>query len=253
LSYDGKRILFCDGATEPHGFYTICLRSTDGSPVIRLGEGAAVGLSPDGAWALALLEKNPTEMEVLPTGPGEARHWANPNIENYAGVGWMPDSQNIIIAGNEPGQATRFYVQKVPGGPMRPVSPEGFSVELLIAVSPDGKQFVAQNQQTNAWNVCQIDNGQCAPLRGVQDDDTPMAWSADGKSLYLGNRKEGAQNGIYRVEVSTGRRDLWKKVVPADSIGAVEVFPASITPDGKSYAVQYDRSLDELYTMEGFN
>ena len=253
LSDDGKRILFCDAAVEAQGFYTLCLRNTDGSPVIRLGDGAAIGLSPDGAWALALLEKNPPEIEVLPTGPGEARHWANPNIEHYAGIGWMPNSQEVIIAGNEPGHATRFYVQKIPAGPMRPVSPEGFGVELRIAVSPDGKEFAAQNQQTNAWNICQIDSGQCAPLRGVQEDDSPLAWSVDEKSLYLGNRKEGSQGSIWRVEVSTGRRDLWKKIVPPDSVGAVEIFPVSITPDGKSYAVQYDRSLDELYTMENFN
>ena len=253
LSDDGKRILFCDASGQVHGFYTLCLRNTDGSPVIRLGEGAAIGLSSDGAWALALLEKNPPEIEVLPTGPGEARHWTNPNIENYAGIGWMPNSQEVLIAGNEPGHGTRFYVQKVPGGAMRPVTPEGFSVELRTAVSPDGKQFVARNQQTDAWSVCQIDGGQCVPLKGAQDDDTPLAWATDGKSLYLGNRKQGPQSAIWRVEVSSGRRDLWKKIVPADSVGAVEIFPASITPDGKSYAVQYDRSLDEVYTMEGFN
>jgi eukaryotic-like serine/threonine-protein kinase len=253
LSDDGRRILFCDGAAEAGGLYTVCLRNTDGSPVIRLGDGAAIGLSPDGAWALALLEKNPPQIEMLPTGPGEARHWTNPNIEHYGGIGWMPNSQEILLAGNEPGHATRFYVQGISGGAMRPVSPEGFGVELRMAVSPDGKQFAARNQQTREWNVCQIDGGQCAPLRGAQEEDAPMAWSTDGKSLYAGNRKAGPQTGIWRIEVSTGRRELWKKIVPNDSAGAVEIFPTSITPDGKSYSVQYDRSLDELYTMEGFN
>jgi len=253
LSDDGKRILFCDGAAESKGFYTVCLRNTDGSPVIRLGDGASIGLSSDGAWALALLEKNPPEIEMLPTGPGEARHWANPNIEHYAGAGWMPNSREILIAGNEPGRATRFYIQAIGGGAMRPVSPEGFGIDLRMAVSPDGKQFAARNQQTNAWNVCQIDGGQCAPLRGAEDDDAPMAWSTDGKSLYLGNHKQGPTSVIWRIEVSTGRREAWKKIVPADSGGAVEIFPASITPDGKSFSIQYDRSLDELYTMEGLN
>ena len=253
LSVDGKRILFCDGAAEAGALYTLCLRDTNGSPVIRLGEGAAIGLSSDGAWALALLEKNPPEIEILPTGPGEARHWTNPNIEHYAGIGWMPNSQEILFAGNEPGHPTRFYVQKIPGGAMRPVSPEGFSVELRIAVSADGKEFTARNLQTNAWNVCQVDAGQCAPLRALQDDDDPMAWSPDGKYLYAGNRRSGPQAGIWRIDVPAGRRELWKKIDPPDSVGAIEIFPTSITPDGKSFAVQYDRSLDELYTMDGFN
>jgi serine/threonine protein kinase/WD40 repeat protein len=253
LSDDGKRILFCDGAAEAGGLYIVCLRNTDGSPVIRLGDGAAIGLSPNGAWALALLEKNPAEIELLPTGAGEARHWTNPNVEHYAGIGWMPDSQEILIAGNEPGHATRFYVQKITGGAMSPVSPEGFSIELRIAVSPDGKRFAARNQQTNIWNVCQVDTGQCAPLRGIEDDDAPMAWSSDGRYLYAGNRKVGPVTGIWRIDVPAGRRELWKKIVPPDSAGAIEIFPASITPDGKSFAVQYDRSLDQLYTMDGFN
>jgi hypothetical protein len=59
--------------------------------------------------------------------------------------------------------------------------------------------------------------------------------------------------GIWRIDVPAGRRELWKKIVPPDSAGAIEIFPASITPDGKSFAVQYDRSLDQLYTMDGFN
>ena len=253
LSSDGKRILFCDGATESKGFYTVCLRNTDGSPVIRLGEGSAIGLSPDGLWALALLEKSSPEIEVLPTGPGEARRWTNPDIEHYAGIGWMPNSQEILIAANEPGHATRFYLQHATGGPISPVSPEGFSVDLRVVVSPDGKQLVAQSQQTNAWNLCRIDTGQCSRARGAGDDDHPIAWSTDGKYLYFVNRKAGSQPTIWKIEVSTGSRELWKKIVPNDSAGAMEIFPISITPDGKSYAVQYVRSLDELYTMEGFN
>ena len=37
LSNDGKRILFDDGGGDSNGLYTVCLRNTDGSPVIRLG------------------------------------------------------------------------------------------------------------------------------------------------------------------------------------------------------------------------
>jgi Tol biopolymer transport system component len=249
LSSDGKRILFNDGATQSDGFYAVCLRNTDGSPVIRLGDGASVGISADGAWALATLEKTPPEVEVLPTGPGEVRRWVNPSMEGYSGMGWMPNSQEIIFSGNESGHGTRFYVQKIGGGSIRPVTPEGFTTQLRMSVSPDGKEFVALNQQTNAWNLCQIEDGPCAPLRGGEDNDSPLEWSADGKYVYSGVRYPAPS--IWRIEPATGHRELWRRIAPADSVGALEIFPTSITPDGKSFAIQYDRSLDQLYTVQG--
>jgi serine/threonine protein kinase len=251
LSSDGKRILFSDGASQSGGYYTLCLRNTDGSPVIRLGEGAALGFSPDGVWALALLDKTPPEIEVLPTGPGEVRRWVNPAIEGYSGVGWMPNSQEVIFSAYEPGHGSRFYIQKIGGGAIRPITSEGFSTKLIIPVSPDGKQFVAVNDQTGAWNLCQVDDGKCATFSGIEDDDTPLQWSVDGKYVYAS--QQHPVSAVYRIELATGHRQLWKQLAPADSVGALEVLPSSITPDGKSIAVQYDRSLDQLYTVEGVN
>ncbi len=251
LSNDGKRILFDDASEDPTGLYTVCLRNTDGSPVIRLGSGAVFGISPDGAWALALLEKSPPEVELLPTGPGEPRHWVNTNIENYSGMGWTPDSQHIIFSGNEPGHGSRFYVQDAKGGAIRALTPEGFGSKLELPVSPDGKQFAAFDLQTSAWNVCQVDNSKCTPLNGSEKDDSPLRWSADGKYLYVG--LQYPEPGLWRIELSTGHRQLWKSVTPSDAVGVYATYPMSVTPDGKSYASQNVRSLDQLYVVEGVN
>jgi len=251
LSNDGKRILFDDGGGDSTGLYTVCLRNTDGSPVIRLGDGAVFDFSPDGAWALALVEKTPTEIELLPTGPGEARRWVNSNIENYSGMGWTPDSQHIMFSGNEPGHRSRFYEQDAKGGAIRPITSEGFASRLQLPISPDGRQFAAFDQQASAWNVCQVEDGKCAPLNGSEGDDNPLRWSADGKYIYVS--VQSPESGLWRIELATGHRQLWKRVVPTDPVGAYEVYPLSITPDGKSFATQYVRSLDQLYLVEGMN
>ena len=250
LSTDGKRIVFNDGAAGAGGYYTVCLRNTDGSPVIRLGDGAVFDISRDGAWALALLEKNPPEVELLPTGPGEARQWTNSNVESYSGMGWMPNSKEIIFSANESGHGSRFFIQTVNGAAPRPITPDGYSSKLNMTVSPDGKQFIALNQQTNAWSLCRVETPSCAPLGGAEDDDSPLEWSTDGKFVYVDAHSPGPE--IWRIELSTGHRQLWKRVTSSDSVGALEVFPSSITPDGKSFAIQYERSLDQLYTVEGW-
>ena len=248
LSSDGRRILFSDGSVVSSGLYSVCLRNTDGSPVVRLGEGAAIGLSPDGAWALALLLKDPPEIEFLPTGPGEARTLKNPNIERYSGVGWMPDSQEFIFAGNEPGRGSRFYVQSTKGGAPRPVTPEGFSVKFGIAVSPDGRRVVAFSQQARAWSLCQIEDAKCSPLPSVREQDRPLAWSMDGKYFYVARQEQVPT--IWRVDSATGQSQPWKQVAPAAPVGVLQSSVDSITPDGKSFAISYKRSLDQLYLAD---
>jgi hypothetical protein len=200
---------------------------------------------------LALLLKDPPEIEFLPTGPGEPHTLKNPNIERYSGTGWMPDSKEVIFAGNEPGRGSRFYVQSAKGGAARPVTPEGFSAKLAIAVSPDAKRVVAFNQQARAWNLCQIEDGKCSPLPSLKEQDGPLAWSVDGKYFYIA--RQGQVPTIWRVDSATGQSQLWKQVASADPVGVIQSSVISITPDGKSFATVYNRSLDQLYLAESPN
>src|SRR5207302_209342 len=48
LSSDGRTLLFTEQSGVVGNNYAVCLRKTDGSPVVRLGEGQALDLSPDG-------------------------------------------------------------------------------------------------------------------------------------------------------------------------------------------------------------
>jgi Tol biopolymer transport system component len=251
LSADGKRVLFSDGSEPTGKMYAVLLRPTDGSPVIRLGDGLASALSPDGMWAWALLLKEPPEVELLPTGPGEARRSEYSNIVNYAAMGWMPNSREFIFAGNEPGRGTRFYIQSIDNGKARPLTGEGFNATITIAISPDGKRFAAFDRHAGAWDLCQVDDGKCVPLPGGAAQDNPLQWSADGKFIYVGLRVPVPS--IWRIEIATGRRQLWKQITLADPVGANDVLPGSITPDGQSTAWRYVQRLNQLYLVDGVN
>jgi Tol biopolymer transport system component len=138
LSPDGSMLLFSDESAAAGPNYGVCLRRTDGGPVVRLGEGRAWGLSPDGKWALAIVF-TPPQLVIYRTGPGEARRLPRGDMETYQSAGWFPDGKSVLVVGNEAGKASRCYAQDVSGGPPRPVTPEGTTNG---SVSPAGVQIL---------------------------------------------------------------------------------------------------------------
>ena len=55
MSADGRLLLFDEEGEAGGANYTVYLRKSDHSPVVRLGEGNALALSPDGKWAVSIL------------------------------------------------------------------------------------------------------------------------------------------------------------------------------------------------------
>jgi serine/threonine protein kinase len=122
LTQDGRVLLFGDESAAAGPNYEVCLRKTDGSPVIRLGEGRPFGFSPDEKWALAVIYA-PPQLVIYPTGPGETRRPPRGDLETYHSASWFPDGKSILVVGNEAGKASRCYAQDVSGGPPRAVTP----------------------------------------------------------------------------------------------------------------------------------
>lgn len=73
LSPDGKTLLFDETGEGVGAKYSVFLRKTDGSPAVRLGDGAYPAMSPDGKWVAALDLSSPAQIELLPTGIGQPR------------------------------------------------------------------------------------------------------------------------------------------------------------------------------------
>jgi hypothetical protein len=57
---------------------------------------------------------------------------------------------------------------------------------------------------------------------------------------------------VFRVEISSGDRVLWRTLAPSDPVG-VEDFRGSvtITPDARAYCYSYLRRLGDLFVVNG--
>jgi eukaryotic-like serine/threonine-protein kinase len=255
LSNDGKSILFDESgiaAGEKGGVY---LRGTDGSPAVHLGEGYALGLSPDGKWALSGLSGFADRLVLLPVGAGQSRVLKASGLE-YHSAEWFPDGKRILISAAEHGHPPRLYVQEIEGGTPHPITPDGVE---MGPVSPDGNFVMGRGPGPSVF-LYPVLGGPPRAVPGVEPTDQLIRWDAEGKKVFLARAEGPASLSIYRLDPASGRRELWKKLGPADPTGVTDPTGIAdnssfgnvlLTPDGKVYSYSYMRDLSELYVIEG--
>jgi eukaryotic-like serine/threonine-protein kinase len=249
LSTDGSLVLFVEGGAAAEKEELAYLRKTDGSPAVQIGKGEALALSPDGKWVIMVQgSSSPPQLVLVPTGAGEARQLTNDAI-NHKDARWFPDGSRILFLGNEPGHGVRLFVQDLSGGGApRPITPEG--VRGMGEISPDGK-FVAAIAPDHKLMLYPLENDlQPRSVSGALESDKPIRWHSDSHSIYVYQRGEFPAK-IYRLDIESGHRELWKELIPADMTGVLSSPNIVITPDGKSYAYSYYRNLSQLYSVEG--
>lgn len=244
LSVDGKQLLFTESGEAGGENYSTYMRGTDGSPAIRLGDGASFALSPDQKWVLAGLPKPPVQFSLLPTGAGESRQLTHDQV-NRLDARWFPDGKRLLFTGDEPGKGVRLYIQDMNGGPAKAITEEGVNPSV-IAISPDGKQiaFVTPDQKPA---LLTLDSGEVRPIPGMDAGDAPIAWTNDGRLFVY--RLGEIPATVNRLDVATGRKQLWKQLVPPDVSGVTDISSILITPDGSSYVYEYGRTLSDLYLV----
>src|SRR5271169_1448281 len=134
LSPDGSAILFNeDEAPEPYYFY---LRPTNGAPAVRLGQGWAWDLSPDGKWIGTTPTGSTHEFWVVPTGPGEPRKVPIGGLTmNWAD--FLRDERSFVFGATASNGEERIYVISGTDATPRAISPPGEN--NVGALSPDRK------------------------------------------------------------------------------------------------------------------
>jgi eukaryotic-like serine/threonine-protein kinase len=101
------------------------------------------------------------------------------------------------------------------------------------------------------WFLYPIDGGQPRHFSVLGTGDHPRQWSADGRFLYVARGDFVPPVAIERLDVTTGRREPWKTLVPSDPVGIELLDSLVLTPDGRGYCYSYARRQHELYVVEG--
>jgi hypothetical protein len=241
ISPNGTTLLINDRGS----FY---LRKADGSPPKKLGEGYGSALSADGKWAAVVRPGPPSELVLVPTGAGVEKRLPSGDLEDHSrdSVQWSGDGRRLLFNAREKGHKNRFYVQDVAGGGPRPLPPE--HADQTSSISHDGR-FAIVEESAGFW-IYPVDGGERRLVRGMLPTDLIWRnWSEDDRYVYAWNPVE-LPFRVFRVELATGRREPWKTIAPQDPAG-IWAADLMLTADGKSYAYNCKRALNDLYLVEG--
>ena len=281
LSADGKRLLLLeslalDGGTPEDAIY---LRDLEGG-ALRLAGGKPCSLSRDGAWVgLTLDGQNPLKLGpaltnalqkvgldpavpnvrspyllLMPTGPGLPLVVRLPAyFEALEGTLTHPDGRTLVFSSNEKGKGSAWYRVDRDGGNLGRITPEGFGDTFrgLSPLSPDGKQLIIQKEGT--FYVQDLAGGEPRPLPMLSAEERIIAWTADGRGVYVGSQNDllaPATIRVFRLSLATGTRTPWLIFKLPDPAGFTGFDSVYLSADGCTAAYTYSRQLSELYLVE---
>jgi hypothetical protein len=248
VSADKRTLLFSEQGDAVGGNYAVCIRGTDGSPVVKLGNGNAMDLSPDGRYALASTLDTPTDLVVLPTGTGEAKTLPRGAIRNHFHAAWLPDGRQIMAIGEDSTGNVNGYIQDVVGGDPRRVIANVDFTGRGIRVTPDGRYAVP----TPFRKLYSLTGGPPIDIPGIQPYERFFCAGIGqgGREIFVA-ALDTKHPPILGIDVKTGARRVIRVLSPRDPAGVLNLGVVRVTSDGKAIAYSLDRNLSEVYVAKG--
>jgi eukaryotic-like serine/threonine-protein kinase len=244
LSADGGWLLMVDVGPRGGPNYGVVLRKTDGSQAIRLGEGNAQKISPDGKWAAAIIA--PAQLVLYPTGSGDAVRIGVGPIASLISAEWFPDGTRLLVCGSEPSRATRCYgVDRAGSSAPMPITPEG----VLATLAPDGRTLLLA-MPDGGFALSSIDGGPTRPVLGLRSDDRRIAWSRDSQAIYV-QRDVQVPANVERVALATGARSIVRQLAPEGESSLTALFVTDWVDDGRYYAYYFTSLPSTLFVVSG--
>ncbi len=252
LTPDGRMILVNIVGESGGAKGSIYWRMTDGAPPVRLNDGAAFGISPDGKWVTGYSSRDTRQRKyvLLPTGAGEEVSVEFPQLPQQFGVvlGWLAGDGNYLVGGFSPAKKFQLFAWNRSANTLRPASDDGLE-DALPEVAPD-RRHILMPHTSKGWLVCDADTAACNPIPSLSRHDQPVGWRSDNRSVYVTtHHDENRALMVSLVDTATGKRTEWKMIRPAIPVDSVHNL--MVTPDGRAYAYNYAYARSDLYLASG--
>jgi hypothetical protein len=245
LSDDGRQVVFT-GYSNQQVFTFI--EPTGGSPPLKLGPGYALALSDDGKWVLSRPADYREALSLLPVGPGAARTVSVVGLD-VSGARWFHDGKRIVFSGRAMQEKqSRLYSVALDNGAPKRIS-EAAVNPYYLEVSNDDR-FVAARDLEGIVTLFSVEGGAPVPLPELGKDVVPAGWTADGQ-LWV--RFRDVPSRMLRYDIRSRRPVEERTVSPSDPTGVSRIPTIRITPDGRTVAFDYERTLSYLYLLEGLS
>lgn len=245
LTRDGKHMAFKDLSSSAGSEYAVAWRDTAGGPVVRIGSGNTLSVSPDGRWITAALPSN-GQVIIYPTGSGEPIKVAKPTVSSGLRVAtWFSDSRHLLLCGTEGQSPSRCYkVEARPGAVAEPVTPD--DVVGLALGGDDSTVLLIMKDQSRRLST--VGGGPGRPVTVVRPDDAILSLSRDLKAVFV--HPPGLSARVERVDLATGARTTVKQIAPPSTAGVTDISITAWREDG-GYSYTVIKEISQLFVVSG--
>lgn len=248
LSGDGKLVLFTEGGDGGGQHYTAFLYNQNSHRTARVGAGRGVALSADGKFALLIDPEDRSKLTLVTVGTGQSKLVAGNGFQYQWARFLDRNATALVVGGSYPGSPLIVAIQRIGNG--KPVKLGNVPYVDHAAVSLGGSRLAGVTAR-GACVTVDLATGQLGkPI--PQYPAVPIAWSSDRNSLFvlvLGR----SPGDVLRVNVETGKSELWKSLGPKEVTGFVGLANAVAVPEIGAYAYSAAWDLSRLYVVDGLS
>ncbi len=243
VSRDGKFALIGDWSGSTGADYGVYLVNLATSQAVLLGSGIAGSISPDDRWVTSISPSDPANVLLLPTGVGETRIISAPKFR-YRSATWASDGYRIVVRASESDHPLRFWIQDINGGRPRAITPEGIDGRF---VTVDHSDYICGRDASGTVRLYPIDGAEPKIVSGLGDRDQVIAGSPISPDLYVTPDSSAIPLQVLKLSLTTGLKQPFVSISPADSTGIVGLSNPMFTADEKRYVYTQVRWFSVLY------
>jgi dipeptidyl aminopeptidase/acylaminoacyl peptidase len=229
---DGGAIAYASNERE-RGDFDVYVRPVEGAAARRVleahGHHEAEDFSPDGRYLVASEEhwSFDTDLDLVDLAadpPARTRLTTHEGDERYYYPRFARDGRGLFVLADRGREFMNLAYYPLPAGPLQFVLDEPHDADLL-AVAPAGNAL-ALAVNLHGWTEVRLydpaDPSHPRPLARVELPPavvSSMAFTRDGRWLFLGAGRASMPNEVFRVEVRTGHAE---RVTQSDHAGIDE-------------------------------